>query len=141
MEEVKNGSKHEGHHGQHEHGCKGLMCKCGPMGHKFVKFFLIVFFAILLLSIGAALGSRHGYSNYGAYAYGENRRFERGGCPMQDNWRGSSGRKGGCQFNAIQQQGGCGQFQTIESREMMPLIINGVPSTPAASSTFEVQRK
>lgn len=137
MEEVKNEHKHGGHHSRHEHACKGLMCKCGPMGHGFVKFLLVVFLAIMLLSIGAALGSRHGYSNYGSYDYGDNRHFERGGCGMHDNWRENGGRKGECQLNTAGQEGGCGQFQMIDNKQMPPMLINETPAIPTASSTFE----
>jgi len=136
MEETKHVEKteaHEGHHGHRGHHCHGMMCKCGPMGHKFIKLVLAIFLVILLLSIGAAMGSRHSYRNYG---YGSYDRFDRGGCPMmRGDWRDAGIQQNGRQFNMMRGQAGQAGFQIIESGAPIYTPVNSVPATPAGTSS------
>lgn len=124
MEEIKNLETSEKHHGHH-HGnkCEGLMCKCGPMGHKFLKLIFAIFVVIILLSIGASIGRHHsGYSNY---RYNDNDNFGRdrfygmnGGCGMREQQFQGCGRQDECQFNMMRGQAlpaGQAGFQVFES--------------------------
>lgn len=125
MEETKNletGEKHKGHH-HDDYKCEGLMCKCGPMGHKFVKLILAIFVVIILLSIGASIGRHHsGYSNY---RYNDNNNFRgdrfygmNGGCGMREQQFQGCGRQDECQFNMMRGQvmpAGQAGFQVFES--------------------------
>lgn len=135
MEETKNletSEKHGKHH--HDHKCEGLMCKCGPMGHKFVKLILAIFVVIILLSIGASFGRHH--SAYGNYRYndnnyGPNKSYDmNGGCAMHNTQSQGCGRENECQFNMMRGQAmpvGQAGFQVFESS--LPGAVPAVDAT------------
>ena len=76
MEEIKNEV-------QEPKKCCGLNGKCGGKCHKIVRIVLAVFIVFLLLSIGAAIGSRHSERSNRGFNHRGN--F---GCGMQGNWQG-----------------------------------------------------
>lgn len=124
MEEIKNDEKNEGHVGKHGHNCHGIMCKCGPMGHRFIKLVMVIFFVILLLCIGAAMGSRHSYRDYGYRGFD---RFGYGGCGMRGDWRNAGDFQDGRQFNMMRGQAVQGGFQVIENGTPVNVPVNNVP--------------
>ncbi len=119
---------HEGHHG-HGMGCHGH--HCGHMGYHFIKAIIIFFVVILLLSIGAAMGSRHEsrYNNFNhMYGNGGNCGF-RNEMPAQGSTGGRYFMMGNTQ--AVPAQG----VQFIEVRSTnggAPTVVT-TPSAPAQS--------
>ena len=80
MEENKNQEKREG---QGSKKCSDFNCHGGSWGHKIAKIILVIVAALILLSLGAALGARRT-----ARFYNFNAQPGAGfGCRFQDDWR------------------------------------------------------
>ena len=135
MEEIKNletSEKLEGHH--HGHSCHGMMCKCGPMGHKFIKLVMAFFVVIALLSIGAALGRHCSHNNY---RYSENfGRYndnygEAGGCPMREAQFQGGGIRDGRQFNMMR-----GQTFQVAQPGFQVIESSGPATAPSVNATY-----